>query len=95
MRKSFDALSGLVRNELQREPTSGEVYVFVNRSRTCLKLLHWEGGGFVLYYKRLEKGTFSPPPPGGECGRIRWPELVLMIEGIEVEKSRQKLRYGP
>ena len=56
MRKSFDALSGLVRNELQREPTSGEVYVFVNRSRTCIKLLHWESGGFVLYYKRLEQG---------------------------------------
>ncbi|WP_255650980.1 IS66 family insertion sequence element accessory protein TnpB, partial [Cesiribacter sp. SM1] len=49
MRKSFDALSGLVRNELQRDPASGGVYVFVNRSRNCIKLLHWESGGFVLY----------------------------------------------
>ena len=59
MRKSFDALSGLVRNELDRDPASGEVYVFVNRSRSCIKLLHWESGCFVLYYKRLEKGTFT------------------------------------
>ena len=44
MRKSFDALSGLVRNELQRDPVNGEVYEFVNRSRTCIKLLHWESG---------------------------------------------------
>ena len=93
MRKGFDGLSGLVRNILYREPASGEVYVFINRSRNLLKLLHWERGGFVIYYKRLEKGTFTLPSRAGGSGTVRWPELVLMVEGIEVKKSRQKSRY--
>jgi transposase len=93
MRKSFDALSGLVRNELGRDPTNGEVFVFLNRGRNCIKLLHWENGGFVLYYKRLEKGTFTPPLLEGKNTVLRWPELVLMIEGIQVKSSIQKARY--
>ena len=93
MRKSFDALSGLVRDQLQRDPASGEVYVFVNRSRTCIKLLHWESGGFVLYYKRLEKGTFTAPGMKAGSTTLKWPELVLMIEGIQVKSSIQKVRY--
>lgn len=93
MRKSFNGLSGLVLNELERSPISGEVFVFLNKRRTHLKLLHWESGGFVLYYKRLEKGTFSPPITK-ENGRISWPELVLMIEGIRVENSIQTPRYS-
>lgn len=93
MRKGFDGLSGLVRNILDREPASGEVYVFLNRSRNLLKLLHWERGGFVIYYKRLEKGTFTLPSRAVGSGTVRWPELVLMVEGIEVKKSRQKSRY--
>lgn len=94
MRKSFDGLCGLIRNQTVKNPASGEVFVFLNRSRNLIKLLHWEHGGFVLYYKRLEQGTFTPPALSGTGGSIRWPELVLMIEGIEVEKSTQKLRYG-
>lgn len=93
MRKSFDGLTGLVRNELDREPGSGDVFAFLNRSRTHIKLLHWENGGYVLYYKRLEKGTFSPPKTMGKNGTLKWPELVLMIEGIQVQKSIQKPRY--
>lgn len=93
MRKSFNGLSGLVINELKRNPISGEVFVFLNKRRTHLKLLHWESGGFVLYYKRLEKGTFTPPKTD-ENGQMSWPELILMIEGIEIKKSVQKPRYS-
>ncbi len=93
MRKSFDGLSGLVLNKLGRNPGSGEVFIFLNHTRTFIKLLHWENGGFVLYYKRLEKGTFTPPVSDGKSTEIKWPELVLMIEGIHVQKSVQKLRY--
>lgn len=93
MRKSFNGLSGLVLAELGRDPTSGEVFVFINRRRTHLKLLHWEPGGFVLYYKRLEEGTFSPPVFQPGQTRLRWPDLVLMVEGIQVERARQKRRY--
>lgn len=92
MRKSFDGLCGLVISVMQRQPTSGEVFVFLNRSRTHIKLLHWERGGFVLYYKRLEQGTF------GSCqlkkGELSWSDLVLLVEGIQVVKSIQKKRYS-
>jgi len=91
MRKSFDGLCGLVISGMQRQPTSGEVFVFLNRNRTHLKLLHWEKGGFVLYYKRLESGTFSPPVV--KNGELFWSDLVLMVEGIQVVKSIQKKRY--
>lgn len=93
MRKSFDGLCGLVSTELGRNATSGEVFVFLNRKRTHMKLLHWQSGGFVLYYKRLEKGTFTIPAMGDKKHTISWTELVLMIEGIQVQKSIQKVRY--
>lgn len=93
MRKSFDALCGLVRNELKRDPLSGEVFIFLNRGRTHLKLLHWESGGLVLYYKRLEKGTFAPP--SSQTGPlITWTQLVLLTEGIIIKKSTQKPRWS-
>ncbi|QEM05029.1 IS66 family insertion sequence element accessory protein TnpB [Mucilaginibacter rubeus] len=92
MRKSFDGLCGLVSSGLQRSPTSCEVFVFLNRSRTHIKLLHWESGGFVLYYKRLEQGTFLSPKDGGN--EMSWSYLVLMVEGIHVVKSIQKKRYS-
>lgn len=91
MRKSFDALCGLV-SELGKTATGGEVFVFLNRRRTHIKLLHWERGGLVLYYKRLEEGTF-PSPRVNERGVMDWPELVLMVEGILVEKSRRSKRF--
>jgi transposase len=89
MRKSFDGLCGVVVSELKRNATSGEVFIFLNRPRTHIKLLHWEHGGFVLYYKRLEQGTFLKPSKG----QLSWADLVRMIEGIQVQKSRQLRRY--
>lgn len=93
MRKSFDGLSGIVRSELGRNPLSGDVFVFLNKKRNHLKLLHWEADGFVLFYKRLEKGTFTPPVSKGENASLSWPDLVLMIEGVQVLKSRRKPRF--
>jgi transposase len=61
MRKSFNGLSGIVKDQLCRDPLSGEVFIFLNRSGNLIKLLQWQEGGFVLCYKRLEKGTFTPP----------------------------------
>lgn len=94
MRKSFDGLCGLVTSTMQRQPTSGEVFIFLNRSRTHIKLLHWESGGFVLYYKRLEQGTFAPSSTT-KNNQLTWADLVLMIEGIQVIKSIRKKRFLP
>jgi len=93
MRKSFDGLSGIVRNELGRDPVSGEVFIFLNRQHNLIKLLHWQPGGFVLYCKRLEQGTFTPPEMEAGNTVIKWAELVLIIEGMQIREYKQKRRF--
>jgi transposase len=91
MRKSFDSLSGIVQSQLGRNPTSGEVYIFLNRRRTQVKLLHWESGGFVMYYKRLERGNFELPT--GQDGLLTWPQLVMMVEGVSQKDIKMRKRF--
>ncbi|MBA6152700.1 IS66 family insertion sequence element accessory protein TnpB [Gelidibacter maritimus] len=91
MRKGFNGLCGIVTYELGRTAHSGEVFVFINRKNNRMKLLHWESGGFVLYYKRLEQGTFAKIKEGKV--QISWSDLVLMVEGIQVLKSSRKRRF--
>lgn len=92
MRKGFNSLAALTRTGLGRHPLSGEVFVFLSRNRSTLKLLQWQHGGFVLYHKRLEQGRFAWP--SGSEVQISWAQLVLMIEGVEVHSLRQKKRYA-
>lgn len=95
MRKGFDALCGEVRRGMGRDPISGEVFIFYNSSRTRLKLLHWERGGFVIYHKRFERGILTLPRIEAREGgyRVTWRELVLMVEGVELERIRPRKRY--
>ena len=60
MRKGFDGLYGLVREHLERDPLSGDMYLFVSGNRRRAKVLMWDGTGLCLYAKRLEKGTLCP-----------------------------------
>jgi len=90
MRKSFDGLCGLVRRDLKRDPLSGDVFVFINRRRTHIKLLVWDRSGFVLYYKRLERGTFEVPSGDG----LTWQHLMLMLEGVSIASVRFRKRYS-
>lgn len=94
MRKGFDTLCGLVRDELGRDPLSGEVFVFISGGRNRIKLLLYEGGGFVLWYKRLEKGTIELPHGDGAV-RLTWQQLVLMLEGIALEQPGIRVRWKP
>jgi len=57
MRKGFDSLCGIVKWQMALNALNGSVFIFLNRRRTHIKLLLWEGDGFSIYYKRLEKGT--------------------------------------
>lgn len=59
MRKGFDGLSALVTEGLQRDPLTGDVYIFVSRNRVRAKVLHWDGTGLCIYAKRLERGRFA------------------------------------
>lgn len=93
MRKGFDSLSGLVRSEMKSNPMDSSVYVFLNKKRNLIKLLHWEYGGFTLYYKRLEKGVFERPI-SAKGHEISWSSLMLAVEGIKLENIRKKTRYN-
>ena len=93
MRKGFDGLSGLVSNELGQSPTNGSVFVFLNKPRNQMKLLHWEAGGLVLYHKRLELGRFSVPVNLDTKGNLSWPELVLIVEGISYLELKKRKRF--
>lgn len=95
MRKSFDGLSGLVTSALSRDPTSGDVYVFLNRRRDRMKLLLWDRTGFWLFYKRLEQGTFQLPTTVAEQAslELRYDELLLILEGIDLASIKRRRRY--
>ncbi len=80
MRKGFDGLYGLVREHLQRDPLSGDLYLFVSGDRKRAKVLMWDGTGLCLYAKRLEKGRFAQvwgEPPI----ELTAAELSLFLEG--------------
>ena len=93
MRVGVNVMCGKVR-QAGGDPTDGKVYVFVGKTRKVMKLLHWERGGYVMYYKRLETGRLSPRlfPSDLHIGfrEIRWDELVLFIEGISLNARRRK-----
>jgi transposase len=95
MRKSFDGLGGLVISELGQNPLSGDVYVFLNKPRNRIKLLLWDGDGFWLFYKRLEKGTFQLP---ANCSRststvLAYDELLMIIKGIDLNSIKRRPRF--
>ena len=92
MRKSFHTLSGIVRNNMGRNPLDGDVYVFINRHRNRMKLLHWEPGGMVLYSKMLERGTFGNPSAVNEDGSLEWRDLVMVVEGIMAHPDSRRQR---
>ena len=97
MRKGFDTLSGLVRLKMNRNPLSGEVFIFVNKNRNRMKLLHWESGGFVLYFKRLEKGCFESlnnEKIKENTLEISWTELAMIVEGISVKNIKKNKRFS-
>jgi transposase len=93
MRRGFDGLAGIVRNHLGADPLSGDVFVFVNRSHTQIRLLFFDGDGFVMIAKRLERGTFAVACSETASRALGRDELVLMLEGIDRTSTRRRLRY--
>ena len=97
MRKGFDGLSGLVRSELGADPTDGSLFLFINRRRDRMKILHFDGGGFWLYYRLLEEGTFEALTPQDDSSTLRMDatELSMLLEGVTLQntKRRRKRRH--
>jgi transposase len=96
MRKSFNGLSGIVRNELGEDPCNGDVFIFINRTRNKIKLLHWQSIGFTLYYKRLEEGTFEPLQYDEKAGSITlsYAQIVMLIDGLSIKNITRRKLYS-
>ena len=85
LRKGYDGLFGLVKHGLQRDPMSGELFLFVNRARTGCKVLLWDGTGLCIFQKRLERGRFAAPwRRDGTTLELTASELALFVEGCEL-----------
>ncbi len=93
MRRSFNGLTAQVKNQLGHNPLSGHYFVFVNRRKTQMKVLYFEPSGFCLWSKRLEQGQFRVRPSATGQHALSWTDLQLILDGIEVQKSRQFKRY--
>lgn len=89
MRRGFDSLSGIVSSELHNNVLSGDIFVFMNRRKTQIKLLLWEGDGFALYHKRLERGTYELP----QASMLTSQQLSLLLQGVILKSVRHRKRY--
>jgi transposase len=95
MRKSFDGLSGLIENNMEEKSRNGFVYMFINKRRDKVKLLQWQGSGYVLYYKRLEEGSFELPVYDIQSGSIviNYAQMVMIVDGLSIKNVVKRKRY--
>ena len=91
MRKSINGLMTLVKDSFSLDPFSEALFVFCNRNRDRIKILEWDGDGFWLYFKRLERGHFTWPAEGGAATMVlKTEELSCLIDGARLEKKLKK-----
>ena len=88
MRKGFDGLCGIIKTQMAGDALGGSVFIFMNRRRTQVKLLLWEGDGFSIYYKRLEKGTFELPVTSSQLATVSLDarQLQFILQGVSLKK---------
>lgn len=94
-RKSIDGLAAVCEVNLAEQPLDGTLYVFVNRRRNGLKMLVWTHGGFLMLYKKLEKGRFRWPLLEADRGTVTPAELAALMEGIDLSSARRLARWNP
>ena len=94
MHLSFSGLSGRVRSFMGADPASGDLFVFRNRCGDKLKLLAWDGDGYAVWYKELQRGTFRfPLSPSGQSVEIDATTLRLILDGIDLRTVHRQKRY--
>jgi transposase len=96
MRKSFDGLTGLVRSVFKADPLDGSWFLFLNRRRDRIKILAWDRDGFVLFYKRLESGTFEKlgSVDQGATIELDATQLTLLLTGVTLASARRRPRFS-
>ncbi len=98
LRRGFDGLAAATRQIIREEPLSGHLFCFVNRRANRLKVLLWQPSGYLLLFKRLERGRFKlphAPLPGHRHLEMEAAELALMMEGIDLRGARRRKRWVP
>ena len=92
MRRSFYTLSGMVTNLMSRNVQDGDVYIFINRPCTSMKILHMECGGLVIYHMKLESGSFKLPVFDDSTNTFQtsWQDLMMMVQGVGTHKKENK-----
>jgi transposase len=96
MRKSFDGLHALVRDYLTLDAFAGHLFVFASRRRDRVKILYWDRGGFAMWSKRLEEGTYAVPlaeRPEERRREITVQELGALLSGIDLNQATRRKRY--
>ena len=96
MRKGIYSLYHLVKSDMGRNPLSGEVFLFLGKTRGMIKILHWQKDGFMLYTKKLERGTFEVPcfNPGSGQYEMKWATFVLIMEGVRLKSVQYRQRFA-
>ncbi|MFA7186448.1 MAG: IS66 family insertion sequence element accessory protein TnpB [Victivallales bacterium] len=89
MRRSYDSLAAMASSELGEEPTSGALFVFLNRTRNRVKILYYEPGGYCIWMRRLEAGSFPLPPGDGKKQLIDSGTLAMLLDGLKVVKMKR------
>lgn len=87
MRKSIDGLAAIVQQQFRLDPFAKSLFLFCGKRRDRIKVLLWEGDGFVLLYKRLENGSFKWPRTQKEVKPISWQQFRWLMEGLEIEQK--------
>jgi transposase len=97
MRKSIDGLMAIVEQELEKDAYSGHLFVFLSRRCDRVKILTWDKGGFVLLYKRLERGQFKLPhmDPSAMSIEIDATQLAMLLDGIDFGRVRRPQHWKP
>ena len=97
LRRGHDGLGAIVRNQWKVDIYGGHLFVFVGRRGDRCKILFWDRGGFVLYYKRLERGRFRVPQVAADASSVRFDatELAMLLDGIDVVSVKRPKRWEP
>ena len=98
LRRGFYGLAAATRHILRQDPLCGHLFCFINRRRNRMKILIWQASGFLLLYKRLERGCFHfpfEPALGQRQIEMDATDLALMMEGIDLRGARRRPRWLP
>lgn len=95
MRRSFDGLYGIVKNEFNLDVRSGGLFLFINKRRTMVKCMYWDTDGIAIWMKRLEQGSLQHPQPATDTQHLMMDttQLQLLLTGIELSSVKRRKRY--